>query len=208
MGQVGEDGIYIDAETCEKIGGRLLDTGECVVKDFDDVKRLLGLKKTKFVVDPELLNSTCDTSSEEEIICYLTEPKYAIHEGVHAFFDERGRRLWDTLGEEKYKQNISNIVTDRHLEEITARVIETNYNKRELRACDKDTSDVVDFTSRSHSYADKELGEKITRLSSIYDYYCVMPQDMELYNKLKKKLDPIDVYNEAAEHVGADKLIP
>lgn len=177
---------------------------------FDEVRKLFNLKRTEFIIDKSLLTSECDTDSEDGVTrCYLKDIEDAIHEGVHAFFEERSQRLWEQLGEEGYKAKIENIVTIEHLEEITARIIEVNSQKKELIICPKDTNRVVKFmTERSRYYEDVELGKKIERLyMSMWNFYCICPRDIEFYNGIKNDIDPIVVYNKLAKYVGTHELI-
>lgn len=177
---------------------------------FEEVKKLFNLKRTEFIVEKELLTSECDTDTEDGItICYLRDIEDAIHEGVHAFFEERSQRLYEQLGEEEYVSRIKNIVTIEHLEDLTARIIELNFQKRELDICPKDTQRVIEFISKKSTYYENiELGKKIERLyASIWDFYCLCRKDIELYNDIKNDIYPIIVYNKIARYVGTDELI-
>lgn len=177
---------------------------------FDEVRKLFNLKRTEFIVDPDIHKSVCDTDTEDGITrCYLIDPIDAIHEGVHAFFEERSERLWEQLGEEEYKSKIEYIVTVEHLEEVTARLVELNSQKKELYICPEDNQKTVRFMSeKARVYEDIELGKKIMRLyTSMYEFNCVCPKDIEFYNSIKKDIDPIIVYNKLAIHVGSHELI-
>lgn len=177
---------------------------------FNEVRKLFNLENTEFIIEPNLDTSICDTDTEDGITrCYLRDIEDAIHEGVHAFFEERSQRLWEWLGEEGFKAKIENIVTIRHLEEITARIIEANFQKKELEICPEDTQRVVKFTAeKSRYYEDIELGKKIERLyMSIWNFYCTCPKDLQFYNNIKNDIDPIIVYNKLAKYVGTNELI-
>lgn len=177
---------------------------------FNEVTELFDLKNTEFIVEPGLESSYCDTYAEEGIvICYLKKPDDAIHEGVHAFFEERSQRLWEQLGEEGYKNKIENIVTDEHLEEITSRLIENNTQNIKLDTCSEDVQKTVRFMAeKTRFYENIELGKKIIRLYvSIYDFYCVCPKDLEIYKSLKNYVGPMIIYNKLARYVGTHELI-
>jgi len=178
---------------------------------FDEVRKLLNLKNTEFIVESDIEDSFCDTYTTDRITrCYLKRAEDAIHEGVHAFFEERSQRLWEQLGEEEYKNKIENIVTDEHLEEVTSRFIEVNSQNIQLEVCsEEDVQKTVRFMSeRTKFYENVELGKKIMRLYiSIYDFYCVYPKDLELYKNLKDDIDPIIIYNKLARYVGTHELI-
>lgn len=177
---------------------------------FDEVRKLFNLKNTEFIVDKSLLTSECDTDTEDGITrCYLISIDDAIHEGVHAFFEERSQRLWEQLGEEEYISKIENIVTIEHLEEITARIIEINSQKKELKVCHEETQKIVrSMAEKTRYYEDIELGKKIERLyMSIWHFYCICPKDIEFYNSIKKDIDPIIIYNKLAKYVGTNELI-
>lgn len=177
---------------------------------FDEVRKLFNLKSTDFVVDPDIFESVCETYTEDGIIiCYLKSIDDAIHEGVHAFFEERSQRLWEQLGNEEYESKIENIVTNEHLEEVTARLVEVNSQNITLETRSEDVQKVVRFISeKTIFYEDIELGKKIMRLyTSIYDFSCICPKDIDLYNNIKNDIDPIIVYNKLARHVGSHELI-
>jgi len=177
---------------------------------FDEVRKLFNLKNTEFIVDKSLLTSGCDTDTEDGITrCYLKSIDDAIHEGVHAFFEERSQKLWEQLGEEGYISRIENIVTVEHLEEVTARLVEVNSQNILLEICSEDVQKTVRFMSeRTRFYENIELGKKIIRLyTSIYDFNCICPKDIELYSNVKKDTDPIIVYNKLAIYAGANELI-
>lgn len=177
---------------------------------FSEVRKLFDLKNTEFIVEPGLESSYCDTHVEDGIIiCYLKQPEDAIHEGVHAFFEERSQRLWEQLGEEGYKAKIENIVTDEHLEEITSRLIEINSQNFRLVICSEDVQKTVRFMSeKTRSYEDTELGKKIMRLyASIFDFYCACPKDLQIYKSLKNYVGPMIIYNNLARYVGTHELI-
>lgn len=177
---------------------------------FDEVRKLFNLKRTGFIIDKNLLTSECDTDTEDGITrCYLKSIDDAIHEGVHAFFEERSQRLWEQLGEEVYISRIENIVTVEHLEEVTARLIEVNSQNILSEICSEDVQKTVRFMSeKTRFYDDIELGKKIMRLyTSMYDFNCICPKDIEFYNSIKKDIDPIIVYNKLAKYVGANELI-
>lgn len=128
---------------------------------------------------------------------------------MHAFFEERSQKLWEQLGEEEYKIKIENIVTDEHLEEVVARLIEVNSQGIHLEICSEDIQKTVRFMSeKTKFYEDIELGKKIMRLyTSIYDFSCICPKDIDIYNQLKKTIEPITVYNKLARYVGTYELI-
>lgn len=177
---------------------------------FDEVRKLFNLKSTDFIVDPDIFESVCETYTEDGITrCYLKSIDDTIHEGVHAFFEERSQRLWEQLGNEEYESKIENIVTNEHLEEVTARLIEVNSQNITLETCSEDVQKVVRFMSeKTRPYEDIELGKKIMRLyTSIYDFNCICPKDIELYNNIKNDVDPIIVYNKLARYVGSHELI-
>ncbi len=177
---------------------------------FDEIKKLFNLKRTEFIVDKSLLTSECDTFTEDGIIrCFLKHEEDAVHEAVHAFFDEKNEDMWEKLGEEGFKKNIKNIITNEHLEEVAARIIEHNILKKKLMLCDESQKDVVSFMSKSGMpYANKELGKKIMRLYiSIYDFHCICPKDIKFYNNIKNDIDPMVVYNKLAKYVGTHELI-
>lgn len=177
---------------------------------FDEVRKLFSLKKTEFIFDPDITKSICDTNTEDGITrCYLIDPIDAIHEGVHAFFEERSERLWEQLGEEEYKSKIGYIVTVEHLEEVTARLVELNSQKKELDICPEYNQKMVRFMSeKARVYEDIKLGKKIMRLyTSIYEFNCICPKDIGLYNNMKNDVDPIIVYNKLARHIGSHELI-
>ena len=174
----------------------------------DEVNKLFNLKNTEFIVDENLISSGCDTYGGITR-CYLKDPIDAIHEGVHAFFEERYQRLWEQLGEEGYESKIENIVTNPHLEEVVARIIEKSSQNIELNICHDDTKKTVKFMSeKTIYYKDIELGEKILRLyTSIYDFYCICPKDIQFYNNIKNDIDPMIVYNKLARYIGTHELI-
>lgn len=177
---------------------------------FNEVRKLFGLKNTEFIIDPDLTTSICETYTEDGVTrCYLENPTDAHHEGVHAFFEERSQKLWEQLGEEEYKTKIENIVTDEHLEEVTARLVEVNIEKRELPICHEDTQKIIRFlVETSKFYADRELGKKIERLyQSIWNFNCICPKDIEFYDNIKTDIDPIIVYNKLARYVRTYELI-
>lgn len=183
---------------------------------FDEVKKLLGLKDTDFILDSEIDESKCDiikVIEKEElktknIVCILKDRIDAIHEGVHAFFAEREQRIRDKLEKEEFKRDIDFIYTIRDIEEITARIIEINLQDIEICICNEDIRLVINRCKyNGEEELDEELGRNINNIMSIYDYYCVMPHDIELFNKVKGKNDPVEIYNVLAEYVGADKLI-
>lgn len=177
---------------------------------LDDIRKLLNLKRTEFIVDPDLKDSFCDPYSGDGITrCYLKRPEDAIHEGIHAFFEERSQRLWEELGEDVYKSKIEYIVTDEHLEELSARLIEVNSQNIVLNICSEDFQKTTRFIAvKSSHYEDIELGKKIMRLyASMYDFYCVCPLDIEFYNDVRNDIDPMIIYNKLARYVGAFELI-
>lgn len=177
---------------------------------FDEIRKLFGLKKTEFIVDPDIYESICETYTEDGITrCYLKSVEDAVHEAVHSFFEERSQKLWEQLGEEKYKSKIENIVTDEHLEEVTARIIETNSQNITLEICSEDVKKTVRFMSeKTRLYENIELGKKIMRLyTSIFDFNCICPKDVELYNTVKTDIDPITVYNKLAKYVNTYELL-
>jgi hypothetical protein len=177
---------------------------------FEDVRKLLNLKNTEFIIDPDIIESTCETYTEDGVTrCYLKSINDAIHEGVHAFFEERSLRLWKKLGEEEYISNLENIVTDENLEETTARLLEVNSQNISLDICSEDVQKTTRFMSeKTKPYENIELGKKITRLyTSIYDFNCVCPKDIEFYNDIKNDIDPIIIYNKLARYIGTDELI-
>lgn len=176
---------------------------------FEEVRKLLNLKKTEFIVDPNIIESTCETYTEDGITrCYLKSIDDTIHEGVHAFFEERSQRLWEQLGEEEYIFNIENVVTDEHLEETTARLVEVNSQNATLKICSEDVQKVVRFMSeKTKLYENIELGKKITRLyTSIFDFNCICPKDIEFYNNIKNDIDPIIIYNKLARYIGSNEM--
>lgn len=177
---------------------------------FDEVKKLLDLKKTEFIVDPDIHESICETYTKDGITrCYLKVSIDAIHEGVHAYFEERSQRLWEQLGEEEYKSKIENIVTDEHLEEVTARLVEVNSQNITLDTCSDDVRKTVRFMSdNTRFYENMELGKKIIRLyTSIYEFHCICLRDVEFYNNIKNDINPTILYNKLAKYVGAYELI-
>jgi hypothetical protein len=177
---------------------------------FDEVRKLFNLKRTVFIVDKKLLTSECNTDTEDGITrCYLQSIDDAIHEGVHAFFEERSQKLWEQLEEEGYISRIENIVTVKHLEEVTARLVEVNFQNILLEICTEDVQKTVRFMSeRTRFYENIELGKKIIRLyTSIYDFNCICPKDIKFYDNIKKDIDPIIVYNKLAKYVGTKELI-
>ncbi len=177
---------------------------------FEEVTKLFNLKKTKFIIDPDIHESVCETYAEDGITrCYLKSIEDTIHEGVHAFFEERSQRLWEKLGEEEYISKIENIVTDEHLEETTARLVEVNSQNIILDICSKDVQKVVRFMSeKTNLYENVALGKKIMRLyTSIFDFNCICPKDIELYDNIKNDINPIIVYNKLAKYIGTNWLI-
>lgn len=177
---------------------------------FNEVRKLFNLKNTDFIVDPDISESVCETYTEDGLTrCYLRSIDDAIHEGVHAFFEERSQKLWEQLGEEEYQLKIENIVTNEHLEEVTARLIETNSQNMILEICSEDIQKTVRFMSeKTIFYEDIELGKKIMMLyTSIYDFSCICPKDTGLYNNIKSDIDPIIVYNKLAVYAGSHELI-
>lgn len=181
---------------------------------FNEVRKLLSLKRTEFIVNTDLEDSFCDPCSEPGIIrCYLKKPEDAIHEGTHAFFEERSIMLREELGEDIYKSKINNIMTDNNLEETTSRLIEVNSQNITLDICSEDIQKTVRFKSEttkwiSPHYENIELEKKITRLYlSIYDFDCICPKDIEFYNEVKKDIDPMIIYNKLARYIGTYELI-
>lgn len=177
---------------------------------FKEIKKLLGLKSTEFIVDPSILESTCDTYTEDGITrCYLNKEEDAIHEGVHAFFEERSNKLWEYLGEKEFISKIDHIVTDEHLEEVTARIIEYNFQNKELKICSEDIQKTVRiFSENQVHYENKVLGKKIMILyTSIYDFSCICQKDIQLYKDIKNDTNPIIVYNKLAKYIGTKELI-
>lgn len=70
---------------------------------FDEVMKLFSLKRTEFIVDKNLLTSECDTDTEDGVTrCYLRNIEDVIHEGVHAFFEERSQKLWRQYGNKSH----------------------------------------------------------------------------------------------------------
>jgi hypothetical protein len=176
---------------------------------FNEVRKLFNLKNTDFIVDPDISESVCDTHTEDGITrCYLRTIDDAIHEGVHAFFEERSQKLWEQLGEEEYILKIENIVTNEHLEETVARLIEVNSQNKRLEICSEEIQKIVRFVSeKTRFYDDIELGKKIMRLyTSIYDFSCICPKDIDLYNDVKTDIHPIMIYNKLARYVRTHEL--
>lgn len=174
---------------------------------INELKKLFNLKKTEFIIDPNIF-SGCKI--DEIITCYSRSEEDIIHEGVHALFEERRRRLLEQLGEEQYQYKIKNIVPDRILEEITARIIDNNFQGMILTTCSKKFQmEIRNFViSQSTKYEDIELGKKIMRLyGSMYEFYCICPEDNELYKDLKNDIDPLIVYNKLARYVGTYELM-
>lgn len=177
---------------------------------FGEVAKLLNLKHTEFIIDPDIHESECETYTEDGITrCYLKSIDDAVHEGVHAFFEERSQRLWEQLGEEEYISRIENIVTDENIEETTARLVEVNSRNTTLDICSEDVQKVVRFVSEKKKlYENMELGKKTMRLyTSIYDFNCVCPKDIGFYNDIKEGIDPVIVYNKLARYIEANELI-
>ena len=194
-------------QTIEKLVNQKFDH---ISQKIDEIKKLFNLKNTEFIVDKTILTSVCDTSNEDGIIrCFLKHEEDAVHEAVHAFFDEKNEDMWRKLGEEGFKKNIKNIITNEHLEEVTARIIEHNILKKKLMLCNESQKDVVTFMSKSGMpYENKELGKKIMRLyQSIYGSHCICPKDIKFYNNIKDDTDPMVVYNKLAIYVGTNELI-
>lgn len=191
------------------ISNKLEESSSKTQKEIEKVKELFNLRNTNFIIDPTTIESICDTSRSESknVVCVLINIKDAVHEGVHAFFEERSQKLWDKLGENKWKKNIDHITTIQDLEEITARIIELNVANKIIDICDENIRDIIDKNFVSAHYADKRLGTEINQIKSIYDFYCIKSEEKELYNKLKNKTDPIEVYNILAERVRAPKLM-
>lgn len=177
---------------------------------FDEIRKLFNLRHTEFIIDPDIHVSTCETYTEDGITrCFLESVDDAIHEGVHAFFEERSQRLLEQLGIEEWKSKIENIVTDERLEEVTARLVEVNSQNITLEICSEDVQKTVKFMSeKTRLYENIELGKKIMRLyTSIYDFNCICPKDIELYDNIKNDIDPITVYNKLAVYIGTNQLI-
>jgi len=193
----------------DNISNKLEESSSKIQEEIEKVKKLFDLRNTDFIIDSTTIESRCDTSKSESknVVCVLINIEDAVHEGVHAFFEERSQELWDKLGENKWKKNIDSITTIQDLEEITARIIELNVANKTIDICDKDVRDVIDKNFVSTHYADKRLGTEINQIKSVYDFYCIKQEEMELYNKLKNKTDPIEVYNILAERVKAPKLM-
>ncbi len=189
------------------------DSGIAEKELFDEVRKLLKLKNTEFVVDKSLQDSYCDkyglgNVENDKIICHLKTLEDSIHEGVHAFFAERTRKLMEKLGDEEFWSREEETLEDDHLEEITARIIQTNIQVKELRPCKEDAQKKVKSMSEDIGfYQDIDLGKKIMRLYfSIYEFYCICPKDIILYDDIKKNIDPIIIYNKLARYVGIHEL--
>lgn len=67
---------------------------------INEIKKLFNLKRTEFIIDPNVSNG-CKIG--DIITCYSRSEEDIIHEGVHAFFEERRTRLLERLGEEQYQ---------------------------------------------------------------------------------------------------------
>lgn len=177
---------------------------------FNEVKKSLNLRKTEFILDPDIDDSYCRYNPEDEITrCYIKDPITVVYQGVRAFFKERDKRFWRELETAQYLSKIKNIQTDSSLEEVTARIIDANFQNITLGTCPDNIQKYVTFfseTARWHE--DRALGEKIVRLYiSISKNNCICPKDVELYNNIKKDIDPIIVYNKLAKYVGTHELI-
>mgnify|MGYP003393663099 FL=1 len=110
------------------------------------------------------------------------------------------------LGTIKYNSRKENIEPDIYLEEITARIVETNFQNITLDTC---TDNVIKYVNSANRilYEDIQLGKKIFKLFlSIYGYECICPKDIELYNDIKNDIDPIIVYNKLAKYVGTNEI--
>lgn len=189
------------------------DSGIAEKELFNEVRKLFKLKNTEFVVDNSLPDSYCDkygleNDENDKIICYLKTPEDSIHEGVHAFFAERTRKLMEKLGDEEFWSREEETLEDDHLEEVTARIIQTNIQLKELRPCKEDVQKKVkSMYEEIVSYQNIDLGKKIMRLYfSTYEFYCICPKDIILYNDIKKYIDPIIIYNKLARYVGIHEL--
>ncbi len=176
---------------------------------FNEVTKIFNLKDTEFILNSNTITSRCDTSrgESEKVICILAKPEDAIHEGVHAFFEERSQDLWNRLGEKNYIKNINFIVTIQDIEEITARIIECNLTNKKLYICKPNIQDIINMNFTKYHYEDRRLGSEINHIKSIYDFYCIMPQDKEFFDKIKDITNPIEIYNIIAEYIKTDKLI-
>lgn len=175
---------------------------------FNQVKKLLGLKRTEFIFDPDREDSLCEYSDKDGITrCYLRDILESIHEGVHAYFFERNRRLLGELGTIKYNSRKENIEPDIYLEEITARIVEINFQNITLGICTENTIKYMNSTNKI-MHENTQVGKKIYRLFlSIYGYECVCPKDIKFYDNIKKDIDPIIIYNKLAKYVGTNELI-
>jgi len=174
---------------------------------INELKKLFNLKRTEFIIDPNIFS---ECKIDKIITCYSRSEEDIIHEGVHAFFEERRRRLLEQLGEEQYQNKIKNIVPDRILNEITARLIDNNFQGTILTTCSKKFNMVIRnfVASQNTKYKNIELGKKIMRLyGSMYEFYCVCPEDNELYKNIKNDIDPLIVYNKLARYVGTHELL-
>lgn len=183
-------------------------------------KKLFNLKKTEIIIDPNLGHGYCELD-KEIIRLYAMNEDEIIHEMVHAYFEERHRILLKQLGPEQYQSKIENIVPDKHLEDVTARLIQYNLEKNILKTCPEEhqakTKKFVEseeMLAESRKYYgikreyEKMLGKKIFRLyTSIYSFDCICPKDAEFYKSIKKDIDPKIVYNKLAKYVGTHELI-
>lgn len=176
---------------------------------FNEIKKLFNLKKTEFIFDPNIEDNYSKDSHDKTTIYYLKDPIMAVYEGVHAYFKERNKRLWEELGHIKYLSKRENIETDCRLEEVTARFIEINFQNITMDTCPDDVQKYVKLISElARWYEDIELGRKIVRLyMSIYKNNCICPKDVQFYNTIKNDIDPIIVYNKLAKYVGTHELI-
>lgn len=177
-------------------------------KLFDEVKKLFDLKRTEFIFDPDREDSLCECSDEDGIIrCYLRDILESIHEGVHAYFFERNRRLLKELGITKYNLRKENIEPNIYLEEVAARIIETNFQNITLGVC---TDSAIKYMNSTNKilHENTQAGEKIFELwLSIDGYECICPKDIKFYDNIKKDIDPIIVYNKLAKYVGTYELV-
>lgn len=194
----------------------------------EEVKKLFRLKRTEVIIDP---NDRSRCEHNETIKCYVESEDDMIHEMVHAHYREIHRKLKEQLEEARYQSKIRDIIPDKYLEEISARIISYNIQHKQMRKCPGDTqmlltkiidSDVGRIGTTYYSIgADIKLGEyvelgeynnieivkKVLRLyRSIYDFLCICPKDFEFYQSIKDDVDPLATYNKLAKYVGIREL--
>lgn len=174
-----------------------------VIKDYNLKNTIFALFTDSFDPDAGIVDEVGGN-----IILWIANPESEEtirHEGVHAFFRERESQLWNEYGEKWYEKNISRIVTQENLEEITAAALSESL----LPKCNQYQHDfaISPMLQVPYNYP-KEMLNKISRLyNSIYQMRCVCHEDETVIHKVRKESNPKEAYNILARYVGYRELI-